>query len=261
MKKVFKKKPLEYLQKGAVFMVFFLFTCIVNAQSKGTWDYPGKPGLWDYPVKPGTEKWGLFQSHDEMVEVCQVPEDILSSISTEDLADLCLRYPMLTDFFAFQNTNEGLDKLFSNFNGIRELYNRQDVSSILTKKYIEKIQSFSFLDGPGSNLEKGFFVIRVSTLEVLLGRLVWQEREGKESPKDVMRALVAGYEAKLKYAEDFKGTGFITNFYSRTHVISKMEKSFVEQLPQKQDNSAFYSGMVDEQSIKVIDELSYQLIK
>jgi len=33
------------------------------------------------------------------------------TLSTEDLTDLCLRYPLLWDFYAFNNTNDGLDKL------------------------------------------------------------------------------------------------------------------------------------------------------
>jgi len=41
-----------------------------------------------------------------------------------------------------------------------------------------------------------------------------------------------------------------------------MEPTFVERLPHKEKNSALYSGMVaDEQTVNVIDELSYQLIK
>jgi len=65
----------------------------------------------------------------------------------------------------------------------------------------------------------------------------------------------------LKYPDCFKGSGFQTNFYSRAHIISKMETSFVERLPQKEKNGVLYSGMADEQSIRLVDELSYQLIK
>ena len=83
-----------------------------------------KKTVWDYPVKPGTEEWKKFTSNEEMVNACQIPEKILSTLSTEDLMELCLQYPLIYDVFAFENLNHGLDKLFDDFNGIRELYQR-----------------------------------------------------------------------------------------------------------------------------------------
>jgi|AGTN01.3.fsa_nt_gi hypothetical protein len=70
---------------------------------------------WDYPVKPGTGGWRIFQSNQEKVEACQIPEEILSSLSTEDLAELYLQYPLLYDVFAFDNLNNGLEKLYNDF--------------------------------------------------------------------------------------------------------------------------------------------------
>ena len=224
-------------------------------------ELPVKSGLWDYPVKPGMEEWKQFQSNEEKVRACQIPEELLSSLSTEDLTDLCLRYPLLWDFFAFNNTNDGLDKLFRDLNGIRELYKRKDVSTYLTQRYVEKIQSLSYLDDANSNIEKGLFVVYVSVLEGLLSRIEQKENE-EECLKEVLRALVAGYEGKLKYIDYFKGFGLRTNFYTRAHVIANMEPSFVERLLQKGNNAALHSGMIsDEQTVNVIDELSYQLIE
>ena len=244
--------------KNFLLIMLCLVACNANAQPKGIWDYPGKQSIWDFPIKPGMEEWRQFQSNEEMVMACQIPEEALSSLSTEYLTDLCLRYPLLADFFAFENTNAGLDKLFSDFNGIRELYRRKDVSKYLTQHYVDKIQSLSFLDGANQDLEKGFFIISISTLEVLLSCIKWQN---SEESKKVLQALVAGYEEKHKYSDYFKGTGFQTNFYARSHILLKIQPSFVERLPNKDKSGALYSGMADAQSIHIIDELSYQIIK
>ncbi|MDR1102936.1 MAG: hypothetical protein LBL42_04170 [Tannerella sp.] len=48
---------------------------------------------WDYPVKPGTDGWIQLHSHDDMIDVCQIPEAVLSGLSTADLTDICLDYP------------------------------------------------------------------------------------------------------------------------------------------------------------------------
>jgi len=258
--KKFKIAAMGMYMKRCFIIVFCLVTGVINAQFLPG-ELPVKQGIWDYPVKPGMEEWKQFNSNEAKVNACQIPEEALSSLSTEDLTDLCLRYPLLWDFYAFNSTNDGLDKLFRDFNGIRELYKREDVSIYLTRRYLEKIQSLSFLDDTNSSLEKGLFVIYVSVLEGLLSRIELQNRN-KENLKEVLQTLVTGYEGKLNYVEYFMGFGLQTNFYSRAHVIAKMEPSFVEQLPHREKNAALYSGMVaDEQTVSVIDELSYQLIK
>ena len=240
--------------------VFLVATCVVNAQLP--WELPAKSGIWDYPIKPGTEEWRQLKTNEEMVRTCQIPEEVLSSISTEDLTILCLRYPRLWHFTAFENTNTGLDQLFSEFNGIRELYQRKDVSRSMTKRYTEKIQSLSFLEDNNDDAEKGSFIISVSVMEALLSRIERQDSEGNDNLKEVLQCLVAGYEEKLKYADYFKGSGFKNNFYSRAHIIAKMDSSFVERLPKKEYNAVLYSGRVaDEYTIDVINELSYTLIK
>ena len=117
------------------------------------------------------------------------------------------------------------------------------------------------MDGRVSDLEKGYFIISVSALEVLLARIEWNNNTGKEVHREILQNLISGYEAKSKYADYFKGFGFQTNFYSRSRVISKMDKLSIELLPRKDKNAVLLSGMADAPSINIIDNLSYQLIK
>ena len=242
-------------------IVLSMVTCAVNAQLP--WELPVKPGAWDYPVKPGMEEWKQFKTYEEMVRACQVPEEVLSSLSTEDLTDLCLRYPLLWNFTAFENTNVGLDQLFSEFHGIRELYQRKDVLHSMTKRYMEIIRTLPFLDDyTNSDIEKGIFIISISVMECLLSRIERQNQEENDNLKGVLQCLVAGYEGKLKYAEDFKGMGFQTNFYSRANIIAKMDRLSIERLPTMGKNAVLYSGLIrDAHAADIINELSYQLIK
>ena len=196
-----------------------------------------------------------------MVNACQIPEKILFSISTEDSTQLCLQYPLLYDIFAFNDLNEGIDKLFSDFNGIRELYKRKEASNGLLKKYSLKLQELSFLESQASDAEKGIYIIAISALEVLLSRSALQPEIVRETSKEILQNLVSGYEAKSKYADYFKGFGFQTNFYSRIYVISTMDSTSLEKLPKKDKNAALFSGIADAPTIEIIDLLSYQLIK
>ena len=215
---------------------------------------------WDYPVKPGTDAWAKFETHDEMVAACQIPEDILSNLSTEDLTDICLQYPLLIDIFAFNIVNDGLDKLFADFNGIRELYKRNDLSVFLLKRYNEKIQNFSYLDGKVADVDKGDFTMSISILEFLFSRVQEQNNEGTGF-KEILKALVASYEGKFSRYNDFIGIGFESNFLSRAQVISKMDPVFVSQLPEKNKDNVLYTGRANEQTINIINDWSYRLIK
>lgn len=40
---------------------------------------------WDYPVKPGSEEWKKFQSSEGMVKACQIPEAVITTLSTDKL--------------------------------------------------------------------------------------------------------------------------------------------------------------------------------
>jgi hypothetical protein len=35
--------------------------------------------VYNFPVKPGTPEWGKLNSYQEMIEVCRVPEKLLST--------------------------------------------------------------------------------------------------------------------------------------------------------------------------------------
>ena len=214
--------------------------------------------VWDYPMKPDMDEWKTFQTYEEMVKSCQIPENILFLLSTEDLTEICLQYPLLYCVFAFNFLSDGLDKMFTDFNGIRELYARKDASYSLMSRYVQKIQSFSFLDEAHSEVDKGLFIISISALEALLSQAT---KHDIGSHKEILQCLVDGYEAKLKYIDYFMGFGFRTNCFSRAHVITSMDKLFIDRLPEKELNLSLYSGMTDKITIDIINELSYQLIR
>lgn len=91
---------------------------------------------WDYPVKPGTEEWRALKTHDEKVATCQIPIGILRQISTNDLLEICLNYPLTFDFYAYKSLKEGIIEVVGRFNGLKELFAREDNFSVILK-YID----------------------------------------------------------------------------------------------------------------------------
>jgi len=114
-------------RKQFIFCYLIIFSLVAYSQEKT---------IWEYPIKPGDEEWKNFKNHKEKVDACQVPESILYSINTNDLTDLCLRYPLLYSASGYSNFNNGLKNLITNFNGIRELSKRKDATTHLREKYL-----------------------------------------------------------------------------------------------------------------------------
>ena len=216
--------------------------------------------VWDYPVKPGSEEWKKFKTYDEMLEATLIPEEFLFSLSTEDLTVICLEYPGLYNIYAFNSLDMGLDRLFNQFNGISELFKRENTSKELLKHYRAKFEDISILDGEEHSAEKGFYIVAVSALEALLSRYVSQNGE-IESYREILQCLVAGYEKKLMYPDYSPGLWDRINFYARIHMILKISPQSIEKIPNGINNPIFSPHLNDKNTMDIINELSYQLIK
>jgi len=235
--------------------VLFSFLIILSFTA-----YSQEGTLWNYPIKPKTEEWKKLESNKAKVEACQVPDYVLRDISTNNLMILCLQYPLLYDVFAFNNTNDGLRKLFSDFNGIREFAQRESAINSLNEQYLSEIRSFPENLNSRSNLEIGYSVARISILEVLLSYSDFHSNTSKENQKKTLENLLFGYREKIKYPEYFQGNGLATNLFARAHIIIKIDAALSEKF-EKENKVVLFSGMADADLINLIDSLSYNLIK
>jgi len=105
--------------------LFLAFISIdISAQNKQT---------WDYPVKPGSKQWNAYTSYQERLEVCQIPQEILKDIPTEELVAICKNYPFSRNIFAYSSVQKGFEKVCEEFNGYRELLQREDNVKWLTE--------------------------------------------------------------------------------------------------------------------------------
>ena len=105
----------------------FLVSCndIVGSDSNLTLNLiqpiynPPADSIYAFPVKPGMEIWSDFESHAEKVDACQIPDQKLQNLTTAGLIKACLDYPLLLDFSAYDNLQDGFNAVVSNFNGFQ----------------------------------------------------------------------------------------------------------------------------------------------
>lgn len=84
-----------------------------------------------YPITPEMDEWKNFQTLDEMIEACQIPDEILSQLSTENLIDAILNYPLAINIFAYDTPKDGMNQLLLYFNGLQELEKRPDAAKLM----------------------------------------------------------------------------------------------------------------------------------
>ena len=216
---------------------------------------------WDFPVKPGTEEWKRLDSYWDFVAVSQIPEDVLTALPTDELAEICLEYPLLLSIVFSNNYDESIENFLAHFNGAGELFKRGDASDALLKQYQAKMQDLSFLNEIPLGVEAGFFVFNIAAQELLLSRCIIRADKNREGYREIMQHLISSYEEKLLYQDAFYGEPFNINLYARAKTLIKTGAKILEQIPQRENNPVFRKGIADEQTKKIINDLSYQFIK
>lgn len=135
-------------------------------------------GNYHFPITQYDEEWQHLSCTDEMRQVTQIPDSILKSISTPELIDLIIEYPLLCDIKAYESIYEGYQHVKENFNGIQELLSRSNA-------YYNLIQKYKTLNIP----EKRIFPID----EIL---------SASNSPEHTLNSLISNHETRTKIYED-----------------------------------------------------------
>lgn len=101
-----------------------------NAMNIKKWFQSDIPtDAYEFPITPTEtpEKWKEFQTYQEMVDACQIPEDTLKTMTTEGLIETCLSYPLMGNMLLNNSTYEGFKKQVSEFNGLQEFLTRKNL--------------------------------------------------------------------------------------------------------------------------------------
>lgn len=185
---------------GAILLLSLNIALSCLTGCRGESPASGPKDAYDYPVKPGTPAWQAFTTHEQMLSACQVPENILRTMSTRGLVETALAYPLFGDMRAYLDLQHGFDIVVANSNALAELLTRQDAGSELLSRY----QSMDPLavDPTWTSVQRGQYDAEFLYIEMLLAQpsvlatLTYQERrdllaqaldtlEGKQQRQDL----------------------------------------------------------------------------
>lgn len=207
---------------------------------------------WDYPVKPGSDKWKTFQSYAEKVEACQIPKSILSGLPTEELILICLKYPLLLDIGAFNFFTDGYTSYETNFNGIRELYQRSDAPSVIYSYYrqlkLENVVMYSTI----------LFTFRVSVIEYMISAPSVISKYSATQRKEVATELLSKLNIKKSLSGDFPNEYQNSTYLALIKVIKCDEAGKLSSDDAKLANYFAGDFSAPESIIKQVDDIIRQ---
>lgn len=187
--------------------------------------------IYTYPVKPGTEEWNALKNEEERFKALQIPDSILSGMTTNELVQVCLNYPGFFHFGAFNDFQTGMFAVILRFNGLQELFLRRDAGK-------ELVTIYSKLDTSGYNNKnlqctEEFWPLRYIYIELLLA----QEAIIYTMPESLQKQLLKISRDKMISNLNSKASNYLFDYQSTALISSRLLR--------KLDN-AEYNNMVIE---------------
>ena len=211
-------------------------------------------GVYDYPVKPGTAEWKALGSHVEMLKVCQIPDSNLTRMSTADLLETVLNYPLFLDALAYNWPQQGFDAVSGQFNGLQELLKRPDGGTVLLAKY--KAMDPKALGQDWTDLQKGGYAFKFMYIEMLLAQPTILNRFTAGQKRELVREQLVKTDAK-RQSEIYGGLSQASSLWVIARVLEHVNYApFMNAIAA----DSHYQGFVDKGSF-ADDAITQDIIK
>lgn len=96
---------------------------------------------YEYKITTNDKKWKEFDSKAEMIDACSISDTELNKMTTEELLDAVLNYPLIVDIYLFNSYNEGLQVLANESDAYGAFLKREDAANVLIKKIESEIST------------------------------------------------------------------------------------------------------------------------
>ena len=145
-----------------------------------------------YPIVPGMIEWQELNSTEDAYRLCQLPDEVLKSISTQGLIDALIHAPLFTGFSVISSNASALKwhAHYQNFNSAIELYKRNDAGNALIA-YYQLVCFDCFVD---TSVETYREYERMLGLEILFTKQEILDSMTHEKKKEAVKALLTNYE-------------------------------------------------------------------
>jgi hypothetical protein len=235
----------NYNLKPIYSLLFLLFTLSTLAQTKEL--------TWNYPVKPGTEKWNQLGSFTEKLIAFNIPDTILTKMSTENLVKTCLKYPWWMLITSRDNNQAGYDYLKSVFNGFGELENRKDAGNKLLNIYAKMNPGDKL--GLNTLIEKGNFCYQFIFIELLISQYQILENLSSSELIQLLQTSLSMFEKKNNPEFNYSILSKSSTCLILNRIIEKNKKEEFNKLCETYPNLMNYTKTGKTDDLKLINQI------
>ncbi len=201
-------------------MKLIFYTCIAffvvviagckkdTISNEDCWNYPEPADTYKYPILPGTPEWATLETGDERLEACQIPDNILATISTEGLVQSWLDMPLAIEIFFANSPQRAIEFFIENFSGLRELVGRADAWNKLLEKYKSMIPAC--ITTLASEVEQGKYTFLFSYLELPLAQDTILNKMNLNQKKELVSVALDKFYLRNRLPNHFGG--LVTDF-------------------------------------------------
>lgn len=221
MKRITKGIVATALSASMIFSVSFLGETINAKKSVTQKEYSNKYGeeVWkqyavgEYPTDKTSKEW-KGMDYPETVSACELPKDMVTDMSTDDLTEYMLNYPLLIDVYAFDDIESGIEHLKNTSNVCAELFSREDAIPSLIDAYESLDCDYNFVaEGTQLMSENGY--LQEIFLESYFGYNV--EELSRDEKNDIKEIMEDKFEQKNDCVKEFStATEFFDAAYEST---------------------------------------------
>ncbi|MDO4764406.1 MAG: hypothetical protein Q4A00_08525 [Flavobacteriaceae bacterium] len=91
----------------------------------------------EYLLTPKSIEWSKYNAY-ELQEKLNISRDKVTSLNTNDLLELVLKYPFIGDVYAFNTVEDGIETIRKRFEPLDELLQRGDISEVIYHRYLDE---------------------------------------------------------------------------------------------------------------------------
>ena len=171
-----------------------------------------------FPIKPGTKEWSSLKTEEERFKAMQIPSDLLPRMTTESLVATCLNHPTFLIYITSFDLQTGYNVLANNFNGIKELENRNDAEKCLVIIY-NSVGAKEF-NSAQPFIDKNLWTFKIAWIELLLSQDKLIKTLDINEKNNLLSLSMQKFAMKIS-SEEFSGFDYL----STTLLIARIMKS------------------------------------
>jgi len=88
-----------------------------------------------YSIIPGTTEWNSIKTGKGLWDICQLSDDVLQGLTTDELIEACMEFPLAYDYLFSNKERFAISFFVKNFSVLKELQNRSDGVTSLIEYY------------------------------------------------------------------------------------------------------------------------------